>query len=93
MQNELSHTGPLRRSPLYLYPDRHRASWKGREVSLTLREYAIVEQLAQQFHHCPPGCETASRPAADAPWPMANPSPWKAATGTSAGKRCCFAAP
>jgi two-component system response regulator ChvI len=36
------------RGPLQLYPDRHRASWKGREVSLTLREYAIVEQLAEQ---------------------------------------------
>lgn len=48
MQNEISPTGTLRRGPLHLYPERHRASWKGREVSLTLREYAIVEQLAQQ---------------------------------------------
>ena len=42
MQNEISPTGTLRRGPLHLYPERHRASWKGREVSLTLREYAIV---------------------------------------------------
>ncbi len=38
----------LRRGPLDLYPERHRACWKGREVSLTLREYAIVERLAQE---------------------------------------------
>ena len=38
----------LRRGQLELYPERHRASWKGREVSLTLREYAIVERLARQ---------------------------------------------
>jgi two-component system, OmpR family, response regulator ChvI len=37
-----------RRGPLELYPDQRRASWKGHEVSLTLREYAIVEQLARQ---------------------------------------------
>ena len=43
MQNEV-----LRHGPLQLYPDRHRANWKGREVTLTLREYAIVEKLAQQ---------------------------------------------
>ncbi len=38
----------LRRGQLELYPERHRASWKGHEVSLTLREYAIVERLAEQ---------------------------------------------
>lgn len=43
MQKQNQRGGPLR-----LYPDRRRASWKGREVSLTLREYAIVESLAQQ---------------------------------------------
>jgi len=36
------------RGLLQLYPDRRWASWKGREVSLTLCEYAIVEQLAEQ---------------------------------------------
>ncbi len=36
----------LRRGPLELHPERQRASWRGREVDLTLREYAIVEKLA-----------------------------------------------
>lgn len=43
MHNEILHRGSLK-----LFPDRHRASWNDHEVSLTLREYAIVEQLAQQ---------------------------------------------
>ena len=43
MQNEI-----VRRGALHLFPDRHRANWKGHEVSLTLREYAIVERLAEQ---------------------------------------------
>ena len=42
------HMEDRRRGPLKLYPERRRARWKGREVALTLREYAIVEQLAQQ---------------------------------------------
>ncbi len=42
------HNKILRLGFLQLYPERHRASWKGREVSLTLREYEIVAHLARQ---------------------------------------------
>lgn len=41
------HDDDQRGGSLQLYPDQHRASWNGHEVSLTLREYAIVEHLAQ----------------------------------------------
>jgi DNA-binding response OmpR family regulator len=42
------HEDDQRRGPLQLYPNRRPSSWKGREVSLNLRKYAIVEQLAEQ---------------------------------------------
>ncbi|MFP6746526.1 MAG: winged helix-turn-helix domain-containing protein [Alphaproteobacteria bacterium] len=43
MHDEILCLGLLR-----LYPERHRACWRGREVSLTLREYAIVAHMARQ---------------------------------------------
>ncbi|WP_448577832.1 response regulator transcription factor [Thermaurantiacus sp.] len=39
---------PLVRGPLVMEPARHRVTWKGREVQLTVTEFLILDALAQR---------------------------------------------
>jgi two-component system, OmpR family, response regulator ChvI len=41
----------LRRGELMLDPDRHLCTWKGREVTLTVTEFLLVESLARRPGH------------------------------------------
>lgn len=41
----------LRRGELVLDPDRHLCTWKGREVTLTVTEFLLVEALARRPGH------------------------------------------
>ena len=40
--------GALRHGPLHLYPKRHSASWNGQTISLTHREFWVLEALVRK---------------------------------------------
>ncbi len=42
------HAGPIERGSLSMDPARHRTSWKGQAVTLTVTEFLILETLAQR---------------------------------------------